>query len=377
MGILRSAAVVGSAVIFLAAAVPTLAQSGPQFSVYPSFSAKFDADGEKFSLISSVVVYNITSEVYSEVSFKQTYPEGVTVRETYQRDAGSEKTGEQSSARRVENNTFYASVPLYKPRQYVVIFNELNLARRLDEITFPGMEITYTNTSGETLTTTLQDSTYDLFIYSNVVGHLKRFLKKHNNIMFDFGKAVPERTEWEFAPIVASARGRFPTGIIGTFPGEDQYNGFFRVRTGAPGNNLQILVVYHESSKKERITDRDSLMSKLRDYLRWCGEFEFIEDGLQVKEGKWKKYKYAWSLDGRWRDTIPDRLGEGSFKAKVFFAPREDVEYFVLGLTHGRDLGPEGSVTPNPEQETKLMKEMDALFETFRSYIVPLSYERR
>ena len=45
------------------------------------------------------------------------------------------------------------------------------------------------------------------------------------------------------------------------------------------------------ASIEERTGDRDTLMTRLSEYLRWCGEFEFVEDGLQVSQAKWKKYK--------------------------------------------------------------------------------------
>ncbi len=365
------------AALCLAIAGPVAGENPPMFSAYPSYSAKFDIGAEKFSLVSSVVVYNISGQTLTDVSFKQTYPEGVTVKETYQRDAGTEATGEQSSARKVEGNVFYANMPTFKNRQYVVIFNELDLARRLNQITFQGVEISYTDPQGQRQVTKLQDSTYDLFIYSNVVGDLERFLRKYNNIVFDFKKAVSDRKEWEFAPIAASAQGRFPTGIIGTFPGEDQYTGHFRIRSGPPGDTLQIVVAYKSTQKKERVADRDTLMKRLHEYLRWCGEFEVIPDGLQVQQGDWKKYREAWIIDGRWRDTIKNRLGEGVLKARIFYSPHEAVEYYILALAHGRGLGPEASAVPNPEKEAKLAGEIDRLLDTFKSDIVPLSYERR
>jgi len=375
MNVSRAAAL--GAAICLALAAPAAPESGPLFSSYPSFGAKFNLDTEKFSLVTNLVVYNISGQTFTDVSFKQTYPDGVTVKETYQRDVGTEATGEQSSARKVEGNVFFASLQTSKNRQYVVIFNELDLARRLNQITFPGVEIAYTDPAGQRQTAKLQDSTYDLFIYSNVVGGLERFTRKYNNIGFDFKKAVPERKEWDFAPIAASAQGRFPTGIIGTFPGEDQYNGHFRLRSGPPDDNIQIVVAYRGVNKKEKVADRDTLLKNLRDYLRWCGEFEIRQEGLQVTQGNWKKYDGAWSVEGRWVDTIKDRLGEGPFKAKVFFSGREDVEYYVLGVAHGRGLGAEGSAKPNPEKEAQLAAQIDRLLDTFKSDIVPLSYERR
>jgi hypothetical protein len=351
--------------------------AGEQFSSYPSYSAKFDLVTGKFSLITSVVVYNLSGSTLTDVAFKQVYPEGVTVSETYQRDAGTAQMGEQSSAdRAIRENTHFASIASYKNRQFVVLFNELKMARRLDQVTFPGVEISYTDPAGAKQTTRLPDSTYDLFSLSNVVGGLERYLRKQNYITFDFAKAVPNRTEWEFAPIVASAQGRFPTGIIQSFPGETRYDGYFRIRSGAPGNTLQILVVYNRIDGKEFVADQDALMKRLGKYLEWCGEFKFSDQGLSVTQGKWKKNKDAWLAEGRWIDNIKDRLGEGPFKARAFFGAREDVEYFLLGLVHGRGFGAEGSAIANPEKEAALMAELDALMETFRTYITPLSYDR-
>ncbi len=371
----RYAAVTTAFAILLAPALAVAA--GEQFSSYPSYSAKFDLKSGKFSLITSLVVYNISGETLTDVSFKQVYPDGVTVSETYQRDAGTAETGEQSASElKVTKNTFFASLPKYRNRQYVVIFNELSMARRLDQVTFPGVEISYTDPAGAKQTTQLQESSYDLFSLSNVVGGLKRYLRRQNYIIFEFEKAIPNRTEWEFAPIAASAQGRFPTGIIQSFPGETRYEGYFRIRSGAPGDTLQVLVVYNRINKKESVSNQDALMKRLGEYLRWCGEFEFADQGLSVSQNKWKKYKNAWVAEGRWIDTIKDRLGEGAFKARVFFGPREDVEYFMLGLVHGRGLGAEGSAMANPDKEAALMAELDVLMETFRSYIKPLSYER-
>ena len=369
-------ATVAIAFAILLSPAPAVA-AGEQFSSYPSYSAKFDLKTGSFSLITSMVVYNISGETLTDVTFKQVYPDGVTVSETYQRDVGTAATGEQSASdRKITEHELLASIPTYRNREFVVIFNELHLERRLDQVTFPGVEISYTDPLGAKQVVQLQESSYDLFSLSNVVGGLKRYLRKQNEITFEFDKAVPNRTDWEFAPKAASAQGRFPTGIIQSFPGETRYDGYFRIRTGAPGNNIQIVVVYNRIDKDAFVADQDTLMKRLGEYLRWCGEFEFSGETLSVSQGKWQKYKDAWTVEGRWIDTLKDRLGEGPFKARVFFGPREDVEYFILGLVHGRGLGAEGSATANPDQEAALMAELDALMETFKSYITPLSYDR-
>jgi len=366
----RAAAFV-SAAFFVALATSPASPDSPLFSVYPSYGAKFDIGTEKFSLVTQMVVYNISGQTFTDVGFKQTFPDGVSVKETYQREVGTEATGEQSSARKVESNVFYANLPTFKNRMYVVIPNELVLARRLNEITFPGVEISYTDPEGQKQTAKMQDNTYDLFIYSNVVGGLERFLHKYNNITFDFAKAVPNRKEWEFAPIAASAQGRFPTGIIGT-SGDNQYNGHFRLRR----DNIQVVVAYKAAQKNERVKDQETLMKLLRDYLHWCGEFDVQPDALKVTQGQWKKYDDSWSIEGRWVDTVKNRLGEGPLKAKVFWGAREDVEYFVLALAHGRALGVD-SANPSPDKEAQLTGQIDRLLDTFKSSIVPLSYERR
>jgi hypothetical protein len=208
-----------------------------------------------------------------------------------------------------------------------------------------------------------------------VVGDFERFLNKYNKINFDFLKATPNRKEWEFAPIATSAKGRFASGIIGTYPGADQYNGYFRIRTGPPGDTFQVLVVYNKTEKKERVADKETLLRDLRDYMRWCGEFEFAPEDLKVEQGKWRKYDDVWNVSGRWIDSVKNRLGEGPLEAHVFYSAHEDVEYFVVGLAHGRALG-EASATPNPEKESAVAAEMHALLGSFKSGIVPISSER-
>ena len=368
------------AVLVAIAAPPSTAQEPPapgvMFTAYPSYGAKFDSASGKFSLVTNMLVYNLSGKTFTDVSFKQTYPEGVTVKETFQREVGTEATGETSSARKVEGNAFYASIQTWKNRQYVVVVNELEMARRLTNITFPGIEISYTDTEGKRQTTKLADNTYDLFIYSNVVGDLSRFLRKYNKIDFDFATATPNRKEWEFAPIVASARGRFPTGVIGTYPGSDDYNGYFRIRTGPPGDMLQVVVKYEQVQKPDAVTTEDAAMSQIRDLMKWCGEFETVPDGLKMTKGKWKKYNEAFVVSGQWRDTIAKRLGGGPMTGRVFWGPREDVQYTVVALGHGRGLM-EKSVDPNPEKEAALLKELDALIETLKSDIVPSAYDRR
>src|SRR6185436_20530007 len=141
------------AVLTSLAAVPSIAQdagaSTPLFTAYPQYSAKFDLAAEKFSLITNMLVYDTSGKTFTDVSFKQSYPDGVSVKETFQRVVGQDQAAqEQSSARKVEGNNFFASIQTFKPRQYVVIFNELVMARRLNEITFPGVEISYTDPEG-------------------------------------------------------------------------------------------------------------------------------------------------------------------------------------------------------------------------------------
>jgi len=117
-------------------------------------------------------------------------------------------------------------------------------------------------------------------------------------------------------------------------------------------------------------------MRRLREYLRWCGEFDLQQDSTKVTQGPWKKYPEAWSIEGRWVDTVKNRLGEGPLKARVFWGAREDVEYYVLALAHGRSLGVD-SANPNPGKETQLDGEIDHLLDTFKSSIVRLSSDRR
>jgi hypothetical protein len=139
---------------------------------------------------------------------------------------------------------------------------------------------------------------------------------------------------------------------------------------------LQLVTIYKKTSKSDAVATKDAAMSDLRDYLRWCGEFEYVPEGLQVTQEKWKKYNDSWKLSGQWRDTVKNRLGGGPVLARVFYGAHEDVQYYVLALGQGRPLG-EASAQPNPDKEQALLAEMNTLVESFRSDIVPLSINHR
>src|SRR2546425_10635925 len=99
----RAAALVSAAFCVALAASPASPDSS-LFSVYPSYGAKFDIGTEKFSLVTQMVVYNISDQTVTDVGFKQTFPDGVSVKDTYHREVGTEPTGGQSPAGTVANN---------------------------------------------------------------------------------------------------------------------------------------------------------------------------------------------------------------------------------------------------------------------------------
>jgi hypothetical protein len=60
----------------------------------------------------------------------------------------------------------------------------------------------------------------------------------------------------------------------------------------------------------------------------------------------------------------------------VFFSGREDVEYYLILQAQGRGAGPDHADTPSPEKDKALMGILEKILDTFRSELVPISYNR-
>jgi hypothetical protein len=60
----------------------------PLFTAYPQYSAEFDLAAERFRLITNMLVYDTSGKTFTEVTFKQTYPEGIWARDLLHRSGG-------------------------------------------------------------------------------------------------------------------------------------------------------------------------------------------------------------------------------------------------------------------------------------------------
>jgi len=348
------------------------ANPSSRFVSYPTFRPRFHNKTETFTLLANIYLVNAAAQSLKDVTFHQTFP-GELKPALAPESLQTQLSYPPEFWQKIEGSVYSMFLPRLVRRQPAVILSELFLERRMSTFTIPPTSIEYTLPEGpgkeETLPTTI-----DVTEYANHVGNLDRFLRKKAHIGLDV--TVSGRDEWEFAPPDAVATGRNPEGIIGIETKDDGYSGNFRLHNGAPGDAMDILVVWNSTSKDVRTQDDKVALNHLSEYLKWTGPFRFDAEGTKVTKGKFKKYD-TWILEGRWVDSIPKHLGSGPAKGLVFYSPREDVEYNVLLTVQGRGAGPDKSETPAPEKEQALMQSLEKILETFRSEIVPVSTNLR
>jgi hypothetical protein len=371
----RPAAAVAASFLMVSSASPSQQPDQPpensRFVEFATFRPKFHNDTETFSLTANFYVVNASPQTLKDVTYRQQFPPEMKPK-LVSEDVESQLSHPPEFWHKMENNTYVMYEPKVLRRQPATILTDLSLERRMSTFTLPPTEIEFTGPDGPGKEKTLP-VTFDVTEYANHVGDLDRFLRKRGKIGLDV--KASGRDEWEFAPIDAVATGRNPEGIIGVQTSDNGYSGNFRLHNGAPGDALDILVVWKMVKKDERLQDEKAALDSLSEYLKWTGPFKFVSESTKVTQGKFKKYN-AWILEGRWFDTIPKRLGSGPVKALVFFSGREDVEYYLILQAQGRGAGEAKADTPAPEKEKALMDLQEKILDTFRSEIVPISYER-
>ena len=344
------------------------AGTNARFVSYPTFRPRFHNASETFSLIANFYLVNAAAQSLSNVTFRQPFP--VEMKPSLApEELQAQLSYPPEFSQKIENGVYSMVLPKLVRRQAAVILTELFLQRRMSTFEIAPTQIEFTLPDGPGKEETLPVPV-DVTEYANSVGNLERFLRRKARIGLD--TTVSGRDDWEFAPPDAVATGKNPSGIIGIETRDEGYSGNFRLHNGAPGNALDILVVWKLISKAERIQDEKAARSALSDYLKWTGPFRFDPADSKITQGKFKKYD-GWILEGRWVDSIPKHLGSGPAKAVTFFSPREDVEYTLVFTAQGRGAGAEKCDTPAPEKEQALLGILEKVLDTFKSDIVPVS----
>jgi hypothetical protein len=367
---LTAAALLGT-VPFRAQEAQPLAQTGSRFVSFAAFRPKFHNDTETFSMMANFYVVNASPQTLKDVTFRQTFPAEMKPR-LVPEEIESQLSHPPEFWHKFEGNTYVMYEPKLFRRQPATLLADLTLEHRMSTFTIPPTEVEFTGPDGPGKDQTLP-VTIDVTEYANHVGDLDRFLRKKAGIGLDV--KVSGRDGWEFAPIDAVATGKNPEGIQGVKTSDNGYSGNFRLHNGAPGDALDILVVWKQTRKDERLQQEKAVLDSLSEFLKWTGPFKFVPESVKISQGKFKKYN-AWILEGNWFDTIPKHLGGGPVKAVVFYSAREDVEYTLLWQAQGRGAGADHADTPTPEKDKSLMAIQDKILDTFRSEIVPISYNR-
>lgn len=366
------------AILFLG---PAVIGSGfaQELAVYPSYRPTWDATTETFSLKSSVFVLNTGEAELKDLAFYQSFPEPLapTLLELTPEEKDRLPDGFME---KIDGRTYQMRISTLRPQEGALIQNEVPLRPRLGEKEFPGLRVEY-NLSEEREEVRLADHTYDLTAYADHVGDLERFLKKRCKISLDLTSGP--RKIWEFAGRDAAATGSNPTGVLGVVVKAEKqgyYEGYYRLRSGSPGDLLEILVVWRPIRKRHRedLTTKEAkktMVERLEDYTKWVGNYRFDRSSLRLTKKDFLDYEDTLFLEGRWTDQVANRLGEGPFRWIVLYSTRIQVEFSILLMAQGRGLGADASKTPQPDKEEALMQELDKYARTFKSGIIPLSYK--
>jgi hypothetical protein len=337
------------------------APAADAFVVYTQYNPTFVPGESRLHFTVTAYVQNSSNIDFKNLTFRRPVPEGFTI------EAAPEEF--QKLVRRpaefwqkVEGNTYSMFLPELWGGRGTSIFYRLRFSGRPQEVLMPGLTIDFT-ADGQARSTTSPDDLINLKIYSNFSGTLRDFLKRNAEISLDAGlKGDP----WRLAAIDSKALGQNPAGITGV--SGDLNRGHFRLQAGLPGNYRDLLVVWWPATKDKRVRDEEMFRRRLKEYVTWVGLKQVVEDSVRITpERAFKNFK-GWHAQGIWRDDVPERLGEGPFGAALFFSPVRDAEFFLFWWAQGRGMGPGLSTTPQPEKDAVLLRELEAIVESFRPF---------
>src|SRR5262245_18029128 len=230
---------------------PATAARSSRFVAYPTFRPRFHNQTETFSILANIYIVNAAAASLKDVTFKQSFPPELKA-SLAPKDMQEQLSYPPEFWQKIENSTYSMFLPRLVRRQPAVILSELFLERRMSSFKIPPTQIEFTLPEGPGKEETLP-ATIDVGEYANHVGDLDRFLRKKAGVGVNV--AVSGRDGWEFAPPDAVATGRNPEGIIGVETRDEGYSGNYRLHHGAPGDALDILVVWKSKQKDEKLAD--------------------------------------------------------------------------------------------------------------------------
>jgi len=360
------------ALLALAAAVALLAPLGgapvaqqtgeaPQpFVVYTQYNPTFIPGDPHVHFTVTAYVQNATRTKYSNLVFHRTFPEGFKVQPPSQ-DLLAQIAYPEGYTQKVENNAFTLTLPEMPGLAGTLMYYKLEFTGRPEKTLLSGMDMAY-EAGGQAMSVHTPNDLVDFKPFSFFSGPLRDYIKRNAEISIDIGlKGDP----WTMAAIESRGLGQNPSGITGIDGDLDK--GHFRLQAGQWGSRRDLLVVWWPTTKEKRTQEEAAFRAKLREYCTWVGFKKLPDDVIKVTpERQFKNFK-GWYAEGVWRD-VPQRLGEGPLGAVLFYSPARDAEFMLFWWVQGRGMGPGKGDTPQPEKDTQLLRELEAIVDSFRPF---------
>lgn len=331
------------------------------FVVYTQYNPTFVPSKSKVFFTVTAYVQNGTSKDYKNVEILRSFPEGFevkTVPDTFQAVVRRPPEFKQG----IDANRYTMSLPEIWGGRGASVFYEVHPKGRHDQVLLPGLEIAY-DLEGTRLKTATSGDLVELKRYTHFSGSLRDFLKRNAQVSMAFGTGGDP---WRMAAVDVRALGRNPAGITGVTG--DLTKGHFRLQAGVPGNFRDLLVVWWPKRKKDRVQTEEEFRKLVKNYSSWVGLRKLIDGSVKVEPNhSFKKFR-GWYAQGLWIDVVPERYGEGPFSSALMYSSVSDAEYLLFWWAQGRGMGLGRSNVPQPARDATLMKQLDAIVNSFRPF---------
>ncbi len=354
----RGTALAISAALLLGA-LPARGQGAPKLAFYPSLNLRFEAGEAKNFFHSWSWVVNTSGALMTDLVLTQRFPEGFSGTRLDMEALASLKRPEGHTDS-LEGDVYTLRLPELRIAEATALTVELSYKGRPGPVTFPGVEVEYTQ-GGERHSEKGPDRSWELSKYTKYSGTIRDFIKRYAGLDLRFPRSTDA---WGFNSIATRAEGRFPMGVVEI---EEAMGGRlgFSIEAGTPGSFRQLMLSRRRFDPARDLLSNDEVRRYIMNSVKSSADFVLDEDGMSItkrKIGRWE----AWVADTRWRDRVKDRLGEGPSRWYIFVDQDSENQYVLNISAQGRGVGAGNMDAPNPEREQELISELEGIVESMR-----------
>ncbi|HEY3175713.1 MAG TPA: hypothetical protein VGK94_08125 [Candidatus Polarisedimenticolia bacterium] len=335
------------------------AQEAPKLTFYPSLQLRFVDGQARNYFFSHAGVVNVSGTPMTDLTLRQKFPEGFKAK-LISADAQAVFKRPDGFSESIEGNVYTMKLSELRIAEATTLAVELTYQGRPAAVTFPGVEVTYTQ-EGHQVTEKGLDQTWDLSKYTKYAGTIREFIKRYAGLDL----SIPDTGEdWGFSNLAARAAGRIATGAV-EIEGDPTGRLRFSIQAGTPGNLRQMILIRKPHDPSRYPKANDEVRRLVMDLVQTTADFTLDGDEFSIQKkrlGRWD----AWVAQTRWRDRVKDRLGEGPSRWYLFADEKSGGQYIINISAQGRGVGPGKSDTPEPAREQALMAELDGIVSSIR-----------